>query len=60
MIGELFGSLLIKLFHIAMWMLLKPEGHTAFFVATATIATVCLILLHFLKEEKPNDEIQEK
>ena len=51
MIGELTSSLLIKLFHVAMWMLLKPEGHTAFFVSIATIAVVCLVSLHFLKEE---------
>ena len=52
MIGESFGSLLIKLFNIAMWMLLTPEGHTAFFVSITTIVIVCLISLHFLKEEK--------
>jgi len=51
MIGELTSSLLIKLFHVAMWMLLEPEGHTAFFVSIATITVVCLVSLHFLKEE---------
>ena len=41
-----------KIFHIMMWMLLEPEGHSAFWVFMVFTIVACLIMLSVIPNER--------